>query len=478
MSESVQVGFFGKLPVLGDFLSRRLGPDFVEPWDQWLQQAMHMARAQAGGAWNELYTQAAPWRFALEAGVCGGSPVLGVLLPSNDRVGRQFPLTVACPLPTGLGALEVAAGSEAWFAATEALLERAVGGAMDVADFDLAVTDLAATLVQTGLTAPAAADFAMCQQYLLAHGAFKLPLPAAGIGASLAAMCARQLARTAPPLALFWCEATTAEPQMLASRSMPGPQLLAELLRLPARAPVASLPLPSVAADPPPPAADPLQWHHAVISRESPRHVHAVIAVAGTSTEDVDARLASLDALLARESVDENFSDELSALLGPDAQQDLRLAPLEFAVFMPVGDSHAFFWSSGATVFRLRGRDLERLMPEAAPVAGGSLLDLLQSTDVPAGAARALQVMRISTIDPADSYLLCADASYPSLSWGQLVSALDEGTPQYGIERLIEALGERAAAAGPALILKFQGQGEGAGAQVAHTLQVSDAAAA
>jgi type VI secretion system protein ImpM len=473
MTETVQVGFFGKLPVLGDFLSRRLGPDFVEPWDQWLQQAMHMGRAQVG--WNELYTQAAPWRFALEAGVCGGSPVLGVLLPSNDRVGRQFPLTVACALPTGLGALEVAAGSEAWFAATEALLERAVGARMDLAAFDLAVTDLEATLAQSGLTAPAAADFAMCQQYLLAHGAFKLPLPAAGIGASLAAMCARQLARTAPPLALFWCEATAAEPQMLASRAMPGPQLLAELLRLPARAPVASEPL-TVPADPPPVAADPLQWHHAVISRESPRQVHAVIAVAGTSTEDVDARLASLDALLTR--MDEKLSDELSALLGPDAQPDLRHAPLEFAIFAPVGDSHAFFWSSGATVFRLRGRDLERLVPEAAPVAGGSLLDLLQSTEVPAGAPRALQVMRISSTDPTDSYLLCADASYPSLSWGQLVSALDEGTPQYGIERLIEALGERAAAAGPALILKFQGQGEGVGAQVAHTLKVSDAAAA
>jgi len=252
--------------------------------------------------------------------------------------------------------------------------------------------------------------------------------------------------------------------------------VLAELLRLPARAPVASMPV-EIAPEPPAPAADPMQWHHAVISRESPRRVHAVIAVAGTSTEDVDARLASLDALLSRESVDEQFCDELSALLGPNAQRNLPHAPLEFAIFAPDGDSHAFFWSSGATVFRLRGRDLERLAPEAAPVTGGSLLDLLQSNEVPAG-AQVLQVTRISRIDPADSYLLCADASYPSLSWGQLVSALDEGTPQYGIERLIEALGERAAAAGPALILKFQAQGEGAAAQVAHTLTVSDAAAA
>src|SRR5258708_36352512 len=98
MTETVQVGFFGKLPVLGDFLSRRLGPDFVEPWDQWLQQAMHMARAQVGGEWHELYAQAAPWRFALEAGVCGGSPGLGVLVPSHDCVRGTFPPARACAL--------------------------------------------------------------------------------------------------------------------------------------------------------------------------------------------------------------------------------------------------------------------------------------------------------------------------------------------------------------------------------------------
>jgi hypothetical protein len=345
---------------------------------------------------------------------------------------------------------------------------------MDMQAFDLAVADLAAPLAQSGLLAPAAADFAMCQQYLLAHGAFKLPLPATGIAASLAAMCARQLARTAPPLALFWCESTAAEPQMLASRAMPGPQLLAELLRLPRRAP---LPVQAAEiAEEALPAAEPLQWHHAVISRESPRRVHAVIALASPSAAGADQRLAGLDALLAGETAGEQFIDELTALLGAESHAADAHSQLEFAIFAPDGASHVFFWSSGATVFRLRGRDLDRLVPEAAAVAGGSLLDLLQATEPAAGAKRTLQVMRISTIEPKDCYLLCADASYPSLSWGQLVSALDEGTPQYGIERLIEAMGERAATSGPALILKFQG--EGASAQVAHTLTVSDAAAA
>ena len=38
------------------------------------------------------------WRFALAPGVAGPLPMLGVMMPSVDRVGRQFPLTLAAPM--------------------------------------------------------------------------------------------------------------------------------------------------------------------------------------------------------------------------------------------------------------------------------------------------------------------------------------------------------------------------------------------
>ena len=40
------------------------------------------------------------WRFALPSGIAGAAPMIGVVMPSVDRVGRQFPLTLMTDLPT------------------------------------------------------------------------------------------------------------------------------------------------------------------------------------------------------------------------------------------------------------------------------------------------------------------------------------------------------------------------------------------
>ena len=44
-------GWYGKLPSLGDFASRRLEADFIEPWDLWLGEAMQAQRDSMGDAW-------------------------------------------------------------------------------------------------------------------------------------------------------------------------------------------------------------------------------------------------------------------------------------------------------------------------------------------------------------------------------------------------------------------------------------------
>ena len=87
-------GAFGKMPAVGDFF--RLGPPagFVEPWDGWVQQAMLTGQAAHGPGWDGLYMQAPIWRFTLAPGLAGPQAVLGVVMPSVDRVGRRFPLTL------------------------------------------------------------------------------------------------------------------------------------------------------------------------------------------------------------------------------------------------------------------------------------------------------------------------------------------------------------------------------------------------
>ena len=92
------VGWFGKIPSVGDFVTRRLPPSFVRPWDQWLQTGMSESRRRMGERWVDVYLTFPVWRFLLPVGVLGSTAWTGVLMPSVDRVGRYFPLTLATPL--------------------------------------------------------------------------------------------------------------------------------------------------------------------------------------------------------------------------------------------------------------------------------------------------------------------------------------------------------------------------------------------
>lgn len=89
-------GFFGKVVSHGDFVSRRLPAVFLNRWDAWLQGGLQCSRERLGAQWLEAYLCSPIWRFALAAGVCGEQGWAGVMIPSVDRVGRYFPLTLAC----------------------------------------------------------------------------------------------------------------------------------------------------------------------------------------------------------------------------------------------------------------------------------------------------------------------------------------------------------------------------------------------
>lgn len=95
-------GWHGKLPSLGDFASRRLEPAFIEAWDGWLAQGMLALREADPAGWLEAYLASPSWRFwllpAALTGPAGWQGWAGVLMPSVDRVGRYYPLTLALPL--------------------------------------------------------------------------------------------------------------------------------------------------------------------------------------------------------------------------------------------------------------------------------------------------------------------------------------------------------------------------------------------
>jgi type VI secretion system protein ImpM len=113
------VGLFGKLPARGDFVRVGLPGSFIEPWDAWLQRAIDAARRTMGERWLPAWLDAPVWRFSLPLWVCGPGAVLGLMIPSVDRVGRYFPLTLAAVYPEGRVAPGGATG-DAWLDICEA----------------------------------------------------------------------------------------------------------------------------------------------------------------------------------------------------------------------------------------------------------------------------------------------------------------------------------------------------------------------
>lgn len=117
-------GFYGKIASRGDFVSRDLPQTFIQPWDTWLAAGMLASQQQLGSAWLDAYLVSPLWRFALASGVCGPQAVAGVLMPSIDRVGRYFPLTLAVILEDDQGLASLVGGADQWFEqAEQALLD-------------------------------------------------------------------------------------------------------------------------------------------------------------------------------------------------------------------------------------------------------------------------------------------------------------------------------------------------------------------
>lgn len=85
------VGWFGKLPCVGDFIRAGLSPQFISAWDSWMQTMVAAGSEALQENWLGSYMTAPIWRFALPRDVCGPNAAAGIFMPSVDRVGRQFP---------------------------------------------------------------------------------------------------------------------------------------------------------------------------------------------------------------------------------------------------------------------------------------------------------------------------------------------------------------------------------------------------
>lgn len=146
-SRFAAAGFCGKIPSRADFVQAGLPRAFIDPWHDWMQRMLAASREILGTAWVEAWLEAPVWRFALLPGLCGPDAVLGLWLPSVDRVGRYFPLTAAAVGPeTDLPRLVGDGGG---------FLAAAEGAGREALADDLPPADLAARIA-AAVAAPAA----------------------------------------------------------------------------------------------------------------------------------------------------------------------------------------------------------------------------------------------------------------------------------------------------------------------------------
>lgn len=223
-------GWYGKLPTLGDFASRRLEATFIDPWDAWLAEGIAALRTQAESTWLDHYLASPVWRFMLMPGVIGlDTAMAGVLMPSVDRVGRYFPLTLIAPItPTP--------GTSADTEALLAWLHQLDDAAADALHEDWTVDQLEAELER--LPPPTPAPRALAPGAALLDSVLQgqwphASLPLAGqadLLALLAQSSATQWQAATQGLAFWWAESAEGAPRSLVSRGLPRGDGFAALL--------------------------------------------------------------------------------------------------------------------------------------------------------------------------------------------------------------------------------------------------------
>lgn len=123
---------YGKLPAYGDFLIRNLGSSFLDPWDEWLQCYVSASKEQIGDGWLDAYLTSPIWRFVLSSGVVDENMWGGLIMPSVDRVGRYFPISIVRSFSAQDSPVGFMFTQQAWFREVENFGLMALEGDLDV----------------------------------------------------------------------------------------------------------------------------------------------------------------------------------------------------------------------------------------------------------------------------------------------------------------------------------------------------------
>jgi type VI secretion system protein ImpM len=440
-------GLYGKLPALGDFVSRRLPEPFVSAWDGWLAGVVAGVRQQAAERWPLAFDALPPYVWALDAGVCGPFGAFVVAAPGRDRVDRRYPLTLAVIFDGRQDPLPFAAAAAPFVARAIAVLEELSSPALDPRPVLDARLDELDALVVALAAVPAADPVALGTLWQTSAG-WSVPLPAsAGLGAHLAAVGAGALRRTVQGLCLS-APAVDAG-TLVASRGLPDPNAFAAVWKprpgyVPRPAP------PSPVSEPSAPAGDSLSaLLSSSVDAAAPLPIGAPPPLSARVAPAPEAVLLPVPGVLylaasgwnltagsheAARQIRDRFQVDANVVAAIACAGGANATSPGGAAWVPDEEGGRFTWFGNGAIFRLRGADLERFVAAKPDAGDGSLADLLGSPepDVDAGAAEVI----LADVEDGDRLLLCADGGYGKLSWSQLMSALQERLPARAAGRL------------------------------------------
>ena len=234
MALFTDVGIYGKLPSHGDFLPGAVSEEFVRVWDRWLQECLVASREALADQWLDRYLTGPVWRFACAGGAVGPAPVVGLVAPSVDRVGRYFPLTLVAELQAPEDPLVVAVAAAPFFDAAERLvIDTLAADRVDFERFDSQVSELSTEFASIKL--PRRLDFDGTQALVAGSGHERWMLPlqegAAALGPLFNGLLARHLAELYDPMVIWWTEGSAyVDPRCVVGRGLPDPSGFASML--------------------------------------------------------------------------------------------------------------------------------------------------------------------------------------------------------------------------------------------------------